>query len=354
MRRSPLADLGASCPVPVSRYDRVVVGHGGGGRLTADLLAEVFLPAFGNATLDALEDQATVPIANAGRIAMTTDAFVVQPIFFPGGDIGRLAVHGTVNDLAVGGATPLVLAAAFILEEGFAMDSLRRVVDSMRAACAEANVQIVTGDTKVVERGKGDSIFVVTTGVGIVPDGRSLSVASARQGDRVLVSGTLGDHGLAILSVREGLSFETALESDCAPLTDLVRVLIQAAPSVRCMRDPTRGGLASALNEIARASKIGVKVVAGAIPYRPEVRGACEMLGLDPLYAASEGRLVAVVPEAEAAHALEAMRAHPLGRHAADIGFATVDHAGIVTVRSELGGERVLPMLSGEELPRIC
>jgi hydrogenase expression/formation protein HypE len=354
MRRFPPPDFSSSCPIPTSQYDRVVLGHGGGGRLTADLLSAVFLPAFGNSTLSALEDQATVPLPSADRIAITTDGFVVHPVFFPGGDIGRLAVCGTVNDLAVGGARPLFLAAAFILEEGFAIESLQRVVASMKSACAEADVQIVTGDTKVVERGKGDGIFITTTGVGLLPEGRTLSVASARPGDHVLVSGTLGDHGLAILSVREGLSFETALESDCAPVTDLVRAMMKASLSIRCMRDPTRGGLASALNEMARASGVGIKIVASTIPLRAEVRGACELLGLDPLYAASEGRLVAVVPEADAAAVLLAMRAHPLGRDAADIGRIVSDHPHMVTLQSALDRERVLPMLSGEELPRIC
>jgi hydrogenase expression/formation protein HypE len=348
-------DLAAACPVPASRYDRIVMGHGSGGRLSADLLTTVFLPAFGNPTLSSLEDQATVPIADGRRIAVTTDGFVVHPIFFPGGDIGRLAVNGTVNDLAVGGARPLVLAAAFILEEGFAMASLRRVADSMRLACAEAGVQIVTGDTKVVERGKGDSIFITTTGIGLAPADRALSVASARPRDRVIVSGTLGDHGLAVLSVREGLTFETTLQSDCAPLTDLVRVMMEASVSgIRCMRDPTRGGLASAVNEIAAASKVGMSLDADAIPHRADVRAACELLGLDPLYAASEGRLVAVVAADAAECVLAAMRSHPLGADAVDIGEVTASHPGHVTLRSRLGAERILPVLSGEQLPRIC
>src|SRR5579872_506611 len=284
------------CPVPASRYDRIVLGHGSGGRLSADLVRDVFLPAFANATLAALEDQATVDLAGAGRIALTTDSFVVHPIFFPGGDIGRLAVHGTVNDLAVGGARPLVLAAAFVLEEGFEVERLRRVVASMRAACDEAEVQIVTGDTKVVERGKGDSIFITTTGIGLLPAGCALSVARAAVGDAVVVSGTIGDHGLAILSVREGLSFETSLQSDCAPVTSLTQAMMRASPRIRCMRDPTRGGLASALNEIAQASRVGIELTDATIPVRAEVRGACELLGLDPMYAACEGRVVAVVP----------------------------------------------------------
>jgi hydrogenase expression/formation protein HypE len=342
-----------ACPTPLGRYDRIVLGHGSGGRLTADLVSRLFVPAFANDVLAALEDQATVRVGGT-RLAFTTDAVVVRPIFFPGGDIGRLAVHGTVNDLAVGGAEPRFLAAAFILEEGLGIADLERVVGSMRSACAETGVSLVTGDTKVVDRGKGDQIFITTTGIGVVPDGRSLSIAAARPGDRVLVSGTLGDHGIAIMSVREGLEFETTLESDSAPLTDLVRVLLSAAPGVRCMRDPTRGGLASALNELAIASRVGVDLAETAIPLRPAVRAACEVLGLDPLYVASEGKLVAVVPPAEADRALAAMRAHPLGKDAALIGEIVERHPGVVTLRSLVGGQRIVTMLAGEQLPRIC
>jgi hydrogenase expression/formation protein HypE len=279
---------------------------------------------------------------------------VVRPIFFPGGDIGRLAVHGTVNDLAVGGARPLFLSAAFILEEGLALADLKRVVASMRAACDEAGVALVTGDTKVVDRGKGDQVFITTSGIGLVPEGRSLSIRNARPGDRVLVSGTLGDHGVAIMSVREGIEFETVLESDSAPLADLTRVMLEACPGIRCMRDPTRGGLSSALNELAAASRVGVELREAAIPLRPEVRGACEMLGLDPLYVANEGKLIAVAPPAEADRLLEVMRRHPLGRNAALIGEVVAEHPGMVVMRSLVGGERVVTMLSGEQLPRIC
>jgi hydrogenase expression/formation protein HypE len=345
--------LGGSCPTPLGQYEHVVLGHGSGGRLTADLVGRLFVPAFGGETLAALEDQATVR-AGGARLAITTDAFVVRPIFFPGGDIGTLAVNGTVNDLAVGGATPIYLSAAFILEEGLPLADLQRVVASMRRACDEARVSIVTGDTKVVDRGKGDKVFITTTGVGVVPEGRALSIASARPGDRVLASGTLGDHGVAILSVREGIAFETAVESDTAPLTDLVRALLEAAPGVRCMRDPTRGGLASTLNELAAASRVGVEIDERALPLRPGVRAACEILGLDPLYVASEGRLVAAVPEAEADRALAAMRAHPLGRDAASIGRIVDQHPGVVTMRSLVGRSRVVSMLAGEQLPRIC
>ncbi len=344
-----------NCPIPFADHAQVGLGHGSGGRLSADLLRQVFLPAFDNEVLAALEDQATVTLAEGGpRLAFTTDSFVVRPLFFPGGDIGRLAVHGTVNDLAVGGARPLWLSAAFILEEGLALDALRRIVASMRDACREAGVALVTGDTKVVDRGKGDGVFITTSGVGAVPDGVSLSIRHARPGDRVLVSGTLGDHGIAILSVREGLEFETILESDSAPLNDLVRVLLEACPSVRCMRDPTRGGLSSALNELAAASRVGVKLTESAVPLRPEVRAACELLGLDPLYVACEGRLMAVVPEEDADRALTALRSHPLGRGAAVVGSVVAEHPGLVTMRTLIGGERVVAMLAGEQLPRIC
>jgi hydrogenase expression/formation protein HypE len=345
--------LTAACPVPVGQYDRIVLGHGSGGRLTADLVSRVFLPAFANDVLAALEDQATVAVGGA-RLAFTTDSFVVRPIFFPGGDIGRLAVHGTVNDLAVGGAVPRFLAAAFILEEGLALADLTRVVESMRRACAEAEVVLVTGDTKVVDRGKGDQIFITTTGIGIAPVERALSIAAARAGDRVLVSGTIGDHGIAIMSVREGLAFETALESDSACLTDLARIVLAASSRVRGMRDPTRGGLASALNELAAASRVGVRIDERAIPIRPEVASACEVLGLDPLYVASEGKLLAVVAPDDAEAVLAAMRRHPLGERAAIIGEVVAEHPGMVTQRSRIGGERIVTMLAGEQLPRIC
>jgi hydrogenase expression/formation protein HypE len=346
-----------TCPVPRSRYEHVLLGHGSGGQLTAELIQRVFLPGFANDVLAALEDQATFRLGDAvqgPRVAFTTDAFVVRPLFFPGGDIGRLAVHGTVNDLAVGGARPLFLSAAFILEEGLPLTDLQRIVASMRDACGEAGVALVTGDTKVVDRGKGDGVFITTSGIGLVPEGRSLSIHGARPGDRVLVSGTLGDHGITILSVREGLEFETVLESDTAPLHGLAEALLEACPATRCMRDPTRGGLSSALNELATASAVGVALDEDAIPLRPEVRGACEMLGLDPLYVANEGKLIAVVPPEDADRALAAMRAHPLGKNAAVVGTVVAEHEGMVILRSRVGGERVVTLLAGEQLPRIC
>jgi hydrogenase expression/formation protein HypE len=329
--------------------------------MSADLVQRLFVPGFGGEILAALEDQAIVPLPRSGgnglaapRIALTTDSFVVRPLFFPGGDIGRLAVHGTVNDLAVGGAVPLYLSAAFILEEGLSLDVLSRVVTSMRTACDEAGVSLVTGDTKVVDRGKGDQVFITTSGVGLVPAGRSLSIRNARPGDQVLVSGTIGDHGIAIMSVREGIEFETALESDTASLHDLTRVMLEACPGIRCMRDPTRGGVSSTLNELAAASRVGVRTVESALPIRPEVQAACEMLGLDPLYVANEGKLVAVVPPEDAQRLLSVMRRHPLGGNAAVIGEVVEDHPGMVVLTSRIGGERVVSMLAGEQLPRIC
>jgi hydrogenase expression/formation protein HypE len=346
----------SNCPIPQTTYEQILLGHGSGGRLSADLVRRLFLPAFDNPVLAALEDQATValPGGDSQRIAFTTDAFVVRPIFFPGGDIGRLAVHGTVNDLAVGGATPLFLSAAFILEEGLAIEDLRRIVSSMRSACAEAGVSLVTGDTKVVDRGKGDEVFIVTSGVGVVPAGLALSISNARPGDRILVSGTVGDHGIAILSVREGIDFETVLESDTAPLPGLSRLVLETCPAIRCMRDPTRGGLSSAVNQLAAASGVGVRLTEAAIPIRPEVHAACEMLGLDPLYVANEGKLIAVVPSSDAERVLESMRTHPLGRHAAMIGEVVAEHPGQVVMESLIGGERLVNMLAGEQLPRIC
>jgi hydrogenase expression/formation protein HypE len=350
----------SSCPAPHTNYEHVLLGHGSGGRLTADLIQRLFLPELGNDVLSALEDQATVSLngqsngAKVPKLAFTTDSFVVRPLFFPGGDIGKLAVHGTVNDLAVGGATPLFLSAAFILEEGMPMDDLRRIVASMRQTCQAAKVLLVTGDTKVVDRGKGDQVFIITSGIGRVPYDRRLSIRNARPGDKILVSGTIGDHGIAIMSVREGLEFETVLESDTAPLHDLTRTMLEACPSIRWMRDPTRGGVSSTLNELADASHFGVKLDEAALPIRREVHAACEMLGLDPLYVANEGKLIAVAPPDAAGLLLETMHQHPLGRNSAVIGEVVAEHPGMVVMRSLIGGERVVTMLAGEQLPRIC
>lgn len=353
--RREFAALG-TCPLPAGQPPHILLGHGSGGRLTAALVRDLFVRAFDNPVLARLEDQATIdlPVADAPRLAFTTDAFVVRPIFFPGGDIGRLAVHGTVNDLAVGGARPLYLAAAFVLEEGLALVDLARVVASMRAACDDVGVQLVAGDTKVVDRGKGDQIFITTTGIGLVRPDCALASASARPGDQVLVSGPIGDHGIAILSVREGLAFDTPLQSDCAPLVGLAGTILDACPHTRCMRDPTRGGVASALNEIAAAAGVGIRLDEDAIPVRPAVHGACELLGLDPLYVACEGRLLAIVPPADAERTLAAMRARADGADSARIGEIVADHPATVTLRSRIGGERIVSLLAGEQLPRIC
>ena len=342
-----------SCPAPLPAGDKVLLGHGSGGKLTAELIRDVFLPAFRNSVLERLDDQAVVNI-NGLRLAFTTDSFVVKPLFFRGGDIGSLAVHGTVNDLAVGGAQPLYLSAAFILEEGLPMEVLRRVVGSLEKAAADAGLEVVTGDTKVVERGKGDGLFINTTGIGLVPDGIELSANQARPGDVVLLSGSIGEHGIAILAEREGLEFEGKITSDTAPLHRLVAALLDATRAVRCMRDPTRGGLASALNEIAARSGAGIELDEKQISVREEVRGACELLGLDPLYVANEGRLIAIVAPEAAESALAALRAHPLGRGAQMIGRVTAAHAGLVVLRTVLGTTRIVDMLAGDQLPRIC
>lgn len=351
------AEFSLQCPAPPARPEHITMAHGSGGRLSANLLRQVFLPAFNSPLLAALEDHAAVPIngLSGARLAFTTDAFVIRPLFFPGGDIGKLAIHGTINDLAVGGAKPLYISAAFILEEGLPLDDLRRIVASMQSACKESGVQLVAGDTKVVDRGKGDKVFIATSGIGLVPDGVALSITAARPGDRIIVSGTIGDHGMAIMSVREDLSFETTLESDTAPLNGLTEAMLRACPvGIRCMRDPTRGGVASTLNELAAASRVGVTIDEASIPLRREVKSACEILGLDPLYVANEGKLIAVVAADEAENLVTAMRAHPLGKDAAVIGEIVAEHPGVATMKSVAGGERVVSMLSGDQLPRIC
>ena len=342
-----------ACPVPFTKNDRILLGHGGGGQLSSQLLESVFLPAFGNPILNRLGDQAMLELP-PGRVAFTTDSYVVTPMFFPGGDIGRLSICGTVNDLAVGGARPLYIAAAFILEEGLAIDDLRRVVESMRDAAREAGVSVVTGDTKVVGKGSGDKVYITTSGIGVVPAGVNLSADSARPGDAVIVSGTVGDHGMTILAARQDLGLLGTLVSDTAPLNGLVARMLVAGREIHSLRDPTRGGLASTLNEIARASKVGVEIDEGAIPLRDEVKGACEILGLDPLTVANEGKLVAFVGASDAAAVLDAMRAHPLGRDAVRIGTVTADHPTLVVLRTGIGGTRVLDPPHGELLPRIC
>ena len=354
--KTPIVFRG-ECPLPIFEHAQIVMGHGSGGKLSAELIEKVFVSQFRNATLERMDDQAVLEIDGA-RLAFTTDSFVVTPIFFPGGDIGSLAVNGTVNDLAMGGAKPMYLAAAFILEEGLPAEELRRVVESMRAAAEAAGVQLVTGDTKVVNRGKGDKIFITTTGIGVVPRGVNLSADRARAGDKILLSGYIGDHGITILSQREGLEFESTLESDCAGLQGLVREMMDEIgdeiDGLRVMRDPTRGGVATTLNEIAGRSKIGMLLREDAIPVRETVRGACEVLGLDPLYVANEGKLVAVVAPELAERVLARMRKHPLGRESAIIGEVVEAHAGMVLMKTVVGGTRVVDVMFGEQLPRIC
>jgi hydrogenase expression/formation protein HypE len=334
--------------------DHVLLGHGGGGRLSARLIERIVLPAFRNPVLEALDDQAVLPIEGGARLAFTTDSYVVTPIFFPGGDIGRLAVNGTVNDLAVGGARPIALSVAFILEEGLPLAEFRRVVDSTRAAALLAGVPVVTGDTKVVGRGKGDGVFVNTSGIGIVAPGIELGSAHVRPGDVILLSGPIGNHGMTIMTCRAELEVQGDLASDTAPLFDLSAAILGAAPGVHAMRDPTRGGLAATLVEIASRRELGIELDEASVPVDDAVRGACEIFGVDPMMVANEGKLVAFVPESQAGAALAAMRAHPLGARAARIGVVTDSHPGTVALRTSIGGARILDLPLAEPLPRIC
>jgi len=344
---------GSTCPVPTGRHEHVLMGHGGGGQLTQQLLEQIFLPAFGNDALDARHDGATLPVGGV-RLAFSTDSYVVRPMFFPGGDIGTLAVNGTANDLAMCGARPQFLSAGFILEEGLPMATLQRVVASMRRAAAEAGVLLVTGDTKVVDRGKGDGLYVTTAGIGVVESAGTVAPASVCPGDAIVLSGDIGRHGMAVMAAREGLAFESNIESDCAPVVAPVLGLIEAGVPVHCLRDLTRGGLASALVEIAETSGLHLAVEDTAIPVREDVRGACEILGLDPLYVANEGRFVAFVPEAALGLTLEILSAHAVSKGATAIGRVTAEHKGLVTLRSRIGVARIVDRISGEQLPRIC
>lgn len=349
-----LSPLLGSCPLPIFDHKQIVLGHGSGGKLTAELIEKVFVSRFANPTIERMNDSALLEIAGA-RLAFTTDSFVVTPLFFPGGDIGSLAVNGTVNDLAMMGAKPLYLSAAFILEEGLATGDLTRVVDSMQAAAVRAGVQLVTGDTKVVNHGKGDKVFITTTGIGQITGTSQLGSDRARPGDKILLSGYIGDHGMTILSQREDLDFEAELRSDCAALNGLVEAILdEASDAVRCMRDPTRGGIASALNEIADRSGVGMMLDEEAIPVRDTVRGACEMLGLDPLYVANEGKLVAIVAADSATRILARMKNHPLGVDSRIIGQVMGEPSGMVLMKTSVGGTRVVDTLFGEQLPRIC
>ncbi len=345
-------DFVLTCPIPITERKNIVMGHGSGGKLTAQLVHDLFLPAFNNEYLNKLDDQAVFQ-AGGARLAFTTDSFVVTPLFFPGGDIGELAVNGTVNDLAMSGATPLFLSAAFIMEEGLPMEELSRVVDSMARAARAAGVSIVTGDTKVVNRGSADRLFITTSGVGLVPEGVFISASNAKAGDAVIVSGSIADHGMAVMSVREGLEFDGAILSDTAPLNSLVAEMLRAG-EVHALRDPTRGGLATSLCEIAAASSAGIEIDAMSVLVREDVKGACEILGLDPMFVANEGKLVAFVPQASSAAVLSAMRQTAQGKEARVIGRVVNDHAGMVLLKTEIGGTRVLDLPFTEQLPRIC
>lgn len=346
-------DFTAACPVPIAQYPHVLMAHGGGGKLMHQLLENVFGKAFSNPILDARHDSAQFAIP-PGKLAMTTDSYVVRPMFFPGGDIGSLAVQGTVNDLAMSGARPLYLSAAFIIEEGLPMDTLWRVVCAMRDAAQRCGVQIVTGDTKVVDKGKGDGLFINTTGIGIIETQLPITPKSVQPGDAVIVSGDLGRHGMAIMAVREGLQFESTIESDSAPVHEVVLDLLKAGVEIHCLRDLTRGGLASALNEIAAAANVRIQIEERLVPVREEVHAACEMLGLDPLHVANEGRLVAFVAAKDADRARDVMRTREVSSGSAVIGRVDASSSALVTLKSAIGVSRILDMPSGEQLPRIC
>jgi len=342
-----------ACPAPILDHKEIVLGHGSGGKLTQQLLEKMILPAFDNPILAAQHDGASIDLGS-GRIAFTTDSYIVHPIFFPGGNIGDLAINGTVNDLAMCGARPQYLSASFIIEEGLSMDEFWRILSSMKDAACAAGVTLVTGDTKVVDRGKGDRIFINTSGIGAIPDRVHIDPSLAKPGDAIIISGPIADHGMAIMSVREGLEFETPIHSDTAPLNRLVQRILDASNDIHVLRDPTRGGVASALNEIAQKCRAGILVNESHIPVRDNVQGACEILGLDPMYVANEGKLIAFVGRDDAERVLDVMRADELGRESVVIGEVVDDHPGIVVMRTRIGGSRVVDMLSGEQLPRIC
>ena len=342
-----------SCPLPLRDYPSIVLGHGGGGKLSSELIEYIFVPAFRNPALEVMADSSVLPAA-AGRLAFSTDSYVVQPLFFPGGCIGDLAVHGTVNDLSMSGAKPLYLSAGFILEEGFPLSHLAAIVDRMAAAAREAGVQIVTGDTKVVEKGHGDGCYINTAGIGVLADGIQIDPTRARPDDVVILSGTIGDHGMAIMSVREGLEFETIIRSDSAALNGMVTSLLQYTPHIHAMRDPTRGGLASSLNEIAMQSNVGILIDERRLPVLPDVQSACDLLGMDPVYVPNEGKMIAIVDPSVADEVLARMREDEHGSNAAIIGKVTSMHPGMLAARTAIGGTRIIPLQIGEQIPRIC
>jgi hydrogenase expression/formation protein HypE len=347
-----------TCPLPLRDYPKIVLGHGGGGRLSNELVENLFLPVFSNESLDKLSDSAQLDVAellrDGGRLAYSTDSFVVQPLFFRGGNIGHLAVNGTVNDVAMSGAKPLFLSAGFIIEEGLEVEQLGKIVNSMGEAANKSGIKIVTGDTKVVERGKGDGLFINTSGIGVIPNGVNIAPNLAAEGDAVILSGEIGLHGIAIMSEREGLEFDAPIESDCANLNYLVEDIMSVTKEIHVLRDPTRGGIASALNEIAKLSNVGIRIYDEKIPVPNMVRGACEMLGLDPYYVANEGKLLAILPREKADKILEKMRANELGQKAVVIGEVVAEHPKMVVAKTPFGSTRVVDMQLGEQLPRIC
>jgi hydrogenase expression/formation protein HypE len=342
-----------SCPVPLMDHTQITLGHGGGGKLSAELLEQIFLPRFGNPSLNALGDSTVINLPNQ-RIAFSTDSYVVRPLFFPGGSIGDLAVNGTINDLAMSGAIPWHLSAAFILEEGLAISQLTQIVDDMSLAAKRAGVTIVAGDTKVVQRGHGDGCYINTTGIGVFSRNCDIRPERAKIGDVIIISGTIGDHGMAVMSRREGFEFHASIASDTAPLSGMVQAMLDACPDIHVLRDPTRGGLATSLNEIAQASRCGVVIDLQSVPINSSVRSACEFLGLDPLTVANEGKLVAIVPPESADAILSAMRNHPAGRQATQIGHVVADKNNLVVARTTLGAHRIISLPIGEQLPRIC
>jgi len=344
-----------SCPLPILNYDTIQLAHGAGGKLSADLIDKIFIPCFGNTFLDKLEDQAVLP-QQSGRLAFSTDSFVVSPVFFPGGNIGDLAINGTVNDLSMSGAHPLYLSSGFILEEGLALDQLHRIVIAMRQAADQAGIKIVTGDTKVVHKGSCDKIFINTSGIGIIPEHLELGTAKIKAGDRVILSGTMADHGMAVMSSREGLSFSSRIQSDTVPLNGLVEMITckELAGAVKTMRDPTRGGVGTTLNEFSKSAHLGIRIYEEKLPVREDVRGACEILGIDPLYVANEGKLIAIADPVQADKVLEKMRDHEYGKNSAIIGEVTDDNPGMVILRNLLGVDRIIDLPTGEQLPRIC
>ncbi len=342
-----------SCPIPKSEYEKILLAHGGGGTLSHQLISKLFLPQFDNEIINLQHDSA---ILNIGleKIAFTTDSYVIKPIFFPGGDIGMLAVNGTINDLSVAGAVPLYISVAFIIEEGFPVEDLWRIVKSINETARNAGVLVVTGDTKVVERGKGDKIFINTSGIGVVANDIGFSPANCKAGDRIIINGNIADHGIAIMSAREGLEFETEILSDSAPLNDLIQSVLDVSKNVHVMRDPTRGGVASTLKEIASAAGLGIEIDEKDIPVREDVKGACEILGFDPLYIANEGKVIFFVAEEDAQKVIETLRLHSLGKDAAIIGLVTKEHSGTVVLNTVIGSKRIVEMITGEQLPRIC